>query len=112
LTNVSPSGKALTVHLPRGMPMEAAMRSANGLLDVPLNIFTFVDAADRLKKKDHRQRWIRSLRPVNLNNAAPPCKRKLRPASESGKSALAFFALDRLLWPSLMCGLVFRHVSC
>src|SRR5215212_3442217 len=39
-TNVSPSGKELTVHLPSSVPMDAAIELASGRLDVPLKIFT------------------------------------------------------------------------
>jgi hypothetical protein len=40
LTNVSPSGKALTAHFPISMPMYSQIDLAKGGLEVPLNIFT------------------------------------------------------------------------
>src|SRR2546425_12775100 len=42
LTNVSPSGKELTVHLPKSRPIDLAMARARGGLDVPLKIFTIL----------------------------------------------------------------------
>src|SRR2546430_8555564 len=38
-TNVSPSGKELTVHWPRSRPMDLAIARARGGLDVPAKIF-------------------------------------------------------------------------
>src|SRR5215510_3981746 len=48
LTKVSPSGNALTVHLPRSLPMDLQIALANGGLDVPLKIFTTTQ-----KRKNH-----------------------------------------------------------
>ena len=39
-TNVSPSGKAVTAHLPTSMPMYSQIDLAKGGFDVPLKIFT------------------------------------------------------------------------
>jgi hypothetical protein len=51
LTNVSPSGKELTVHFAKGMPMDAVIRSASGRLEVPLKIFTLsLLVRDQMKK--------------------------------------------------------------
>jgi len=58
LTNVSPSGKALTVHFPSSVPMYFAMASANGGLEVPLNIFTISSWFLGAENKKPPLRWV------------------------------------------------------